>query len=191
MLRSIPNIKFYLDIESQQKEDYRKRFQWNFLPVDIIVALINVFDWWSYGEDLHWCGIIFILAACMFGIDALLLQWLISYKSTRCPRWLYRINIISNVHTLIPYSIGRVIIFMGIDVAHDAPVWLRIISATIYCLAFPMQCLKLYIMWKYSMYCRGTRCCSSQNEKEEKLLNELHLAGEGAEDVDKDINDEK
>merc|ERR1711933_34594 len=134
---------------------------------DICLAAIQFIEFTLYGYD----GIIFIVAGCMFSLDALLLIWLISYKGNQdnAPRYVWMINVISNASTIIAYSIGRVFIVFRLRAAKDATTNQRIIAATLFVLSFPLKCIKLYIMFKYKQFCKSG-ITQQKNEKYNQLL---------------------
>ena len=161
------NIAFFLSISSKKKEEFIKRFKVNYLTLDILLAVIQIFEFALYGFD----GIIFIVTACMFALDAILLIWLISFKRQQehAPKWVLIINLVSNALTVTAYSVGRIFIVFGLKAAKSAKLYQRITAATFFVLFFPMKFIKLYIMYRYKQFCKGGST-ESNDEKNEQLL---------------------
>ena len=147
------NISFCWNINTKSKEDFRRRFKVNFLTLDILLAVLQVFEYISYGDD----GLIFIISGCMFSLDAILLIWLLSYKGfeSHAPKYVVLINFLSNALTIIVYSVSRVFIVFGLKVGSKSKLYQKIIAGTLYVTFFPMKLIKLYIMYQYKKFCEG------------------------------------
>ena len=160
------NIWFCLNINTRSKQDFQRRFKVNFLTLDILLAGIQIFEFVSYGEH----GLVFILSAIMFGLDAILLIWLLSYKQphTHAPKYILYINLLSNIITIIIYSISRVYIVFALGVCKNSKLYQKIIAGTLYVMFFPMKLIKLYIMEQYKKYCQGGQAIN--DSKLESLL---------------------
>lgn len=146
--------------------EFMERFRRNFLPLDIILSVIQFAEYVSFGLD----GFVFVVAGCMFGLDALLLIGLLSFKrdSSNAPRSLLWINLVSNVLSIAVYSIGRVFIIFAIESASEAKTYQRAVTATLFILFFPMKVIKIYIMFKYKKYCGSEG--AKQDPKTRRLL---------------------
>lgn len=115
---------FACNIESQSKEAFQRRFKRSFLFVDILCIFYQFYDYWRFSGIVHFWILnewIYLITGCMFAIDALLLIWLLTYKSNEsiAPMWLLVVNWITNSITLVPYTIGRAMIIQIASVELD------------------------------------------------------------------------
>ena len=142
-------LRFFMTLDRRTQPEYVAIFR-RFLLVDVIYAVVQIFEYFAYKNIAGSFGFIFILCALLFIIDAGLLSWIISIPLDVKPqKHIVILNTISNVITLIFYTISK--FYFVTDFTETA--FSVVITMLLLLALIGIKGMKVYIIHRYLQFC--------------------------------------